>query len=92
MEQPTSFTARFLRPVRKSNTNSAPPAELEKPARPKIDMLQVAVLISMPSPNRPANCSTSTLDKVDEDEEDIPDIAFGVCRLPYKSPKQPPIS
>jgi hypothetical protein len=55
-------------------------------------MLQVAVLISMPSPNRPANCSTSTLDKVDEDEEDIPDIAFGVCRLPYKSPKQPPIS
>jgi len=92
-EQPASFHERFLRSIRKhhqSNTNFAPAAEIEKPARPKIDMLQVSVLISMPSqaPNRPANYSTSSLDKADEDET-IPDIAFGVCRLPYKPSEQP---
>jgi hypothetical protein len=82
----------FLRAVRTHDAESSlTSAEPEKPARPKVDMLQVSVLISMPSVNRPGNCSTSSLGKADEDEEDeetIPEVVFGVTRLPYKPPPE----
>jgi hypothetical protein len=51
-------------------------------------MLQVSVLISMPSANRPVSFSTSTLAKTDEDDDEmIPEVVFGVTRLPYKPPE-----
>ena len=44
----------------------------------------------MPSANRPVNLSTSTLAKVDseQDVEMIPEVVFGVVHLPYKPPEQ----
>jgi hypothetical protein len=52
-------------------------------------MLQIAVLVAMPSPNRPLSSPTSIIDKGDEDEEEeviVPEVVFGVTRLPYKPP------
>lgn len=66
----------------------APP---EKPATTVVDMLQVAVLIAMPSPSSPLNRSTTSIDKLsDEEEEDekLPNLVFGVTRLPYKHSNQ----
>ena len=42
-------------------------------------MLQISVLIAMPSPDR----AMGTL-KVDNEEEECPPVVFGVTRLPYK--------
>jgi len=48
-------------------------------------MLQVSVLIAMPSPDR----SMGIL-KVDNEEEECPHVVFGVTRLPYKQTRRLP--
>lgn len=54
-------------------------------------MLQISVLIAMPTPTRPINSSRSSLEKFDNDEDEdrsIPDVVFGITRLPYKQPNR----
>ncbi|KAG5640144.1 hypothetical protein DXG03_000931 [Asterophora parasitica] len=64
---------------------------VNKPPRVRVDMLQISVLIAMPSPRRPPllNDSSSSIvkhsdDADDEDQCHIPDVVFGVTRLPFK--------
>lgn len=81
-----SFHQKLLRAVRGFD-EVKPPTEAEKPPKVRVDMLQISVLVAMPTPNR-LNNSTFTLDKRDENEEEvtIPEVVFGVTRLPYKPP------
>ncbi|KAG5640160.1 hypothetical protein DXG03_000885 [Asterophora parasitica] len=64
---------------------------VNKPPRVRVDMLQVSVLIAMPSPRRPSllNDSSSSIVKHSDDTDDeerghIPDVVFGITRLPFK--------
>ncbi|KAF9468598.1 hypothetical protein BDZ94DRAFT_1245809 [Collybia nuda] len=80
-----SFHQKLLRAVRGLD-EITPPTGPEKPARVRVDMLQISVLVAMPTPSHPSNSSTYTLDKRNENEETIPEVVFGVTRLPYKPP------
>ncbi|KAF8073847.1 hypothetical protein FPV67DRAFT_1479532 [Lyophyllum atratum] len=81
---------RLLRALhRRDEISPEPPTVVqpESPARIRVEMLQISVLIAMPSP-KPSNSSTSSVDKTSLEEEQIPDIVFGVTRLPYKHSNQ----
>ncbi|KAF8221658.1 hypothetical protein L208DRAFT_669939 [Tricholoma matsutake] len=81
----STTVSRFLRPFRAQHKPALEPpdtAEPEKPAGPKIDMLQVSVFISMPSIHRPVDYSMIKNADDEEDEEMIPEVVFGVTRLP----------
>ncbi|GLB38499.1 hypothetical protein LshimejAT787_0503640 [Lyophyllum shimeji] len=87
--EPPPLRQRFLRAFRpRGQIRSEPPAAVqpETPARTRVDMLQISVLIAMPTPNRPTNSSTSSFQKTPDEDEPIPDVVFGVTRLPYKHP------
>lgn len=54
----------------------------EKPVfKNRQHMLQVSVLIAMPSPERSFGFSSTSLDK---DVEELPEMVLGVTRLPFK--------
>lgn len=55
----------------------------EPHVKARAQIMQVSVLIAMPSSNRLRNASTSSLGKGDEEEE-IPEVVVGVTRFPYK--------
>jgi len=89
--QPTStsepFSWRLLQGIHRRDQITAEQPVIvqhEKLPRVKIDMLQISVLIAMPSPNNPMDDSTSTVDEKSEDDGQIPDVVFGVTRLPFK--------
>lgn len=69
--------------------------------RIRVEMLQLSVLISMPSPNkslRKNHILENTDPDRDEDEEvddegsELPNIVFGVTRVNYRQPKSTPSS
>ncbi|KAK7056745.1 hypothetical protein VNI00_002462 [Paramarasmius palmivorus] len=63
-------------------TTPPPPSDNEKVSPVPPGMLQVAVLVSMPSPNR---------DQPISDEGEIPEVVFGVTRLHYRPEPSPPL-
>jgi len=73
------------RPGRSSRPLSPSPLHSQDPTESSPTVLQVSVLVAMPSPRRPKNASTSSLDHT---EDEVPDVLFGVTRLPYKSEDQ----
>ncbi|KAG5654267.1 hypothetical protein H0H81_005513 [Sphagnurus paluster] len=87
-----SFRRRFALPFHRSSDVVDPEAatavvsDAEKPPRVRVDMLQVSVLITMPSPHKPTNDSAASIEK--SLPEQIPDVVFGVTRLPYKYSNQ----
>lgn len=46
-------------------------------------MLQVSILVAMPSAKRP---SSPLISEKGDEESEVPGVVFGVTRLPYKSP------
>lgn len=78
----------FRRPWHRSRPIASPcipPMSLlpEPHVKARAQIMQVSVLIAMPSSNRLRNASTSSLGKGDEEEE-IPEVVVGVTRFPYK--------
>lgn len=91
ISEPLPFRQRVLRAFRPHDViRSDPPTAVqpENIARTRVDMLQISVLIAMPSPNRLTNSSTSSVDKTSDEDEQIPHVVFGVTRLPYKHSNQ----
>ncbi|KAG6866277.1 hypothetical protein C0991_006373 [Blastosporella zonata] len=66
------------------------PTVSEKPLTVRADRLQVSVLIAMPAQHKPMNHSSFSLEKDSDNEDLIPDVVFGITRLPYKPPNQIP--
>ena len=56
----------------------------EKPSTARVDLLQVSVLIAMPSPPKHLKSSGDSISSEGEDPETIPEVVFGVTRLPYQ--------
>ncbi|RDB17916.1 hypothetical protein Hypma_000922 [Hypsizygus marmoreus] len=90
--EPSTIRARLLRVMHwRDDIKSELPVvtPLDKPPRVRMDMLQVSVLIAMPTSNRPTTPSLHKLDDYDYDDDDdeddeIPEVVFGITRLPYK--------
>lgn len=66
--------------------------------RIRVEMLQLSVLISMPSPNRSQKknsiLESADLDRDEEETDDkdleLPNMVFGVTRVNYRQPKSTP--
>ena len=101
--QPTrvpNFISRFRRSpspnaLQSNVTNEKQPSSPSTPNyRVRVEMLQVAVFIAMPSPNR-SQRKNHILDKTDPDPDDesddeLPNIVFGVTRVNFRQPKSIP--
>ncbi|KAF5382482.1 hypothetical protein D9615_002993 [Tricholomella constricta] len=84
---PISARQRLLRVFHRRDEISIEPSTAIQPVKPlmvRVDMLQISVLIAMPSPHKLSNDSTSFIGKNSDEDEQIPDVVFGVTRLPYK--------
>ncbi|KAG5716719.1 hypothetical protein E4T56_gene16125 [Termitomyces sp. T112] len=87
-EPPSTPPSRSVWPLFRHDRIIRPPTIVtnsEKSVR--VDRLQVSVLIAMPSPNKPSDNSRSSIDK-GSDEDSIPNVVFGVTRIPYKHSNQ----
>ena len=99
----SNLFSRFCRSILLHNTTHEPDVTNETqtpiPSTPnyriRVEMLQLAVLVAMPSPRR-SRRNNPILEKVldlDDDEkesdDDLPDMVFGVTRVNYRQPPSP---
>lgn len=101
----TTFFSRFRRSLSLHNTpepdvtneKQVPiPSESLPNYRVRVEMLQLAVLIAMPSPHRSLR-KNAILEKLDMDHDDyekesddlLPNVVFGVTRVNYRQPSSP---
>ncbi|TFK74784.1 hypothetical protein BDN72DRAFT_832870 [Pluteus cervinus] len=80
------FNAARQRAARRAEAPPAPPSPLPEQPPLRARALQIAVLIAMPNPHRgTTKCQSNEDIDIDEDQEpDLPELVFGVTRLPYK--------
>ena len=80
--------------VLNNNENQTPIPSTTPNYRIRVEMLQLAVLITMPSPHNNAPRKNPILEKLDLDADDdekesndvLPEMVFGVTRVNYRQP------
>ncbi|KAF8644525.1 hypothetical protein AX16_008401 [Volvariella volvacea WC 439] len=85
MFSPTLAWSQFWRRTTASPNNRPPTPQQQQPesqTKQRPTSLQVAVLIAMPNPNGSKRSESPPLKNYEEEE--IPDVVFGITRLPWK--------
>jgi len=85
----SNLFARFRRSPPSSNANetTGAPSGTIPNYRIRVEMLQLSMLISMPSPNRKNHMLEKTEEEADDEGSELPNLVFGVTRVNYRLPK-----